>query len=222
MNCDKSTNFVSKWSDDDTKLRLKRKLTEFSLQLTPVKFADMINYKKVLLENLEPKDLELTVLSDGKEMYNTITDSKMKSLCLAKAKTIITELEQSVKNPDEKKEKTAQTMLEDFINNIEITTTAYSSKVKINKDFGSANIVLNDNEICGIKNTDGISFDVLTFDEGYTHTFVFRIEFFNGDMISLYSAISRDGAKGEKPKVYISAFVNKYYISREIVNNIYI
>lgn len=221
MNCDKSADFLEKWQDDATKLKLKRKLTEFSLQLTPTKFQDMINYKKLLLEGLEPRDIECTVMSFDKEMYNTITDSKMKSLCLAKAKDLIKDLEISAKNPDAQKEEVSKKAVQEFVQNIKITTSAYSSKVTLNHDFGACKIILNDNEIDGISNTNGLSFDVLTFNEGYTHTFVFRLELANGDMLSLYSAISRDGAKGEKPKVFASAFVDKYYVSIEVDNDIY-
>lgn len=222
MNCDKSEEFLKKWEDSSTQLKLKRKLTEFSLQLTPTKFQDMINYKKILLENLEPKDIECTVTSFEKEIYNTITDSKMKSLCLSKAKNLITDLELSAKNKDLDKEKISLEALNSFLENISINTTAYSSNVTINKDFGACKIVLNDNEISGLTNTNGLSFDVLTFNEGFIHTFVFRLEFCNGDMISLYSAISRDGAKGEKPKVFASAFIDKYYVSQETSSNIYL
>lgn len=214
MNCNKSENFMQRWNNDSEKI--KRKLTEFSLQLTPTKFADMINYKKILMDNIQPSDIEMTVTSDGKEIYNLVTDSKMKSLCLKYAKEKIKDLEFSAKNFDEQKNMYSMNMLEEFVKNLKINTTAYSSNVVIGKNFNECTIVCNDTTISGIKTTENLSFDVLTFKEGYTHTFVLRLELVNGDMYSFYSAIGRDGSKGEKPKVFASAFIDGYYVSTQI------
>ncbi|MFI3115598.1 MAG: hypothetical protein R3Y12_05610 [Clostridia bacterium] len=219
MNCNKSKNFMQKWAEDEDKI--KRKLTEFSLQLTPTKFADMINYKKILMENLAPEDIELTITSDDKEIYNLISDSKLKSLCLKYAKDKITALEFSQKNSDDVKNQNSMNILEDFIQNLKITTSAYGSNVEILKDFGKCSILCNDTTISGISNTQNLSFDVLTFNEGYTHTFVLRFELSNGDMLSFYSAIGRDGSKGEKPKVFASSFIDGYYVSKNIETVIY-
>lgn len=219
MNCNKSENFMKKWESDS--IVLSRKLTEFSLQLTPTKFADMINYKKVLMENLSPEDFEYEVYSDGKEVYSHVTDSKMKSLCLKKAGDIIKKLEFSMKNPDEAKEKETLGALQIFIDALEVKTTAFGTSVCLDLDFDVKTICIGDTEIKGIKNPRGITFDVLTFNEGYTHTFVLRFELENGDMYSFYSAIGRDGVKGEKPQIFASCFVDGYYISTKIEHNIY-
>lgn len=220
MNCNKSDIFLEKWNNNS--ISIKRKLTEFSLQLTPNKFSEMINYKKILLNNLEPSDIEMTVTSDGCEIYNLISDSKMKSLCLSKAKDIITILEKSSKNPDEIQEKESLNSLDAFISSIKISNSAFGSTALLTKNLGTCVVVLGDTEINGIKDTNNLSFDILTFEQGYTHTFTLRFELENGDMYSFYSAISRDGAKGEKPKVYSSALVNGYYVSKEVENtNIY-
>lgn len=216
MNCDKSENFMQKWQTDS--LKMKRKLTEFSLQLTPTKFADMINYKKVLLDNLSPSDIELTIKSDGKEIYSLISDSKMKSLCLKYAKELITKLEFSAKNEDVAKKEENHVLLNEFMSNLKIQTTAYGTSVTFKKDLGKCNIICNDASICQINNTQDMSFDVLTFNQGHIHTFVIRVEFENGDMYSFYSAIGRDGSKGEKPKIYASCFVDGYYISKNVEN----
>ncbi len=219
MNCNKSEIFMQRWAEDSDKI--KRKLTEFSLQLTPTKFADMINYKKILMENLAPEDIELTITSDNKEIYNLISDSKLKSLCLKYAKDKITALEFSAKNQDDTKNLKSLNTLEDFVQNLKIRTDAYASNVEFLKDFGKSTVVCNDTTIVGVQNTQNLSLDVLTFMEGYTHTFVLRLELLNGDMLSVYSAIGRDGSKGEKPKVFASAFVDGYYVSKILETNIY-
>lgn len=220
MNCNKSELFMQRWEQES--LKIKRKLTEFSLQLTPTKFADMINYKKVLMDNIKPEDIEMTITSDEKEIYNLITDSKMKSLCLKYAKELITSLEYSQKNFDETKNQSSMNKLEHFVKNLNINTTAYATTVEIVENFGKSKIICNDTTICGINDTKNLNFDILTFNEGYTHTFVLRFELENGDMYSFYSAIGRDGSKGEKPKVYASAFIDGYYVSKQIENpNIY-
>lgn len=219
MNCDKSTAFLEKWNANSDKI--KRSLTEFSLQLTPVKFADMINYKKNLLDNLQPSDIEMTVLSTGAEVYEKITDSKMKSLCLSKSSELIKLLEFSMKNPDESKTNDVNAKISAFVSNLEIKNSAFGTNVKVLADFGGCTVVCNDTTITGIKFTDGLSFDVLTFNEGFSHTFVLRFELNNGDMYSFYSAISRGGAKGEKPKVFASAFIDGYY-SSIVLDELYI
>lgn len=216
MNCNKSELFLSRWENEST--AIKRKLTEFSLQLTPTKFHDMINYKKILMDNLNPADIEMTITSTGQEIYNLISDSKMKSLCLKYAKETITALEFSEKNPDEIKKQSTLNILDDFIKHLEVQTFAYGSNVKILKDFNACTIICNDTTINGLQNTQNLSFDVLTFNEGYTHTFILRVELLNGDMLSFYSAIGRNGAKGEKPNVYASAFIDGYYVSKAIEN----
>lgn len=211
MNCTKSPAFLEKWNTDAD--RIKRGLTEFSLQLTPTKFSDMINYKKILLDNLEPTDIDMTVLSTGAEVYEKITDSKMKSLCLSKASELIKSLEFSMKNPDESKTNATNQKIIDFVAGLEISNSAFGTNVKVLNDFGACNIVCNDTTITGVSTTAGLSFDVLTFNQGFTHTFVLRFELTNGDMYSFFSAISRGGAKGEKPKVFASAFIDGYYSS---------
>lgn len=217
MNCNKSEIFMQRWDTESEKI--KRKLTEFSLQLTPTKFADMINYKKILMDNIIPSDIEMTVTSDGKEIYNLITDSKMKSLCLKYAKEIITNLEFSAKNPDDEKNQAIKKVLNDFTDSLKVITNAYGSSVEIGKNFGKSTIICNDTTVYGIKDTSELIFDVLTFNEGYMHTFVLRLELENGDMLSFYSAIGRDGSKGEKPKVFASAFIDGYYVSKQIENS---
>ncbi|MFI3226301.1 MAG: hypothetical protein R3Y09_02715 [Clostridia bacterium] len=217
MNCNKSELFMQRWGNESE--QIKRKLTEFSLQLTPTKFADMINYKKILMDNIEPADIEMTVTSDGKEIYNLITDSKMKSLCLKYAKDTIKSLEFSAKNPDEVQNDQSLAVLNGFIYALNVETSAYGSTVTVKENFGACKVICNDTTIAGISDTKGLSFDVHTFNEGYMHTFVLRFELENGDMLSFYSAIGRDGSKGEKPKVFASAFIDGYYVSKQIENS---
>ncbi len=219
MNCNKSQLFLEKWEENST--FFKRKLTEFSLQLTPSKFSDMINYKKIVMENLEPSDFEYDIYSDGKEVYQHITDSKMKSLCLKKAKPIIEKLEFSAKNPDEVREIETKAKLFAFINGLSVSNKAFGTSVSSNLDEKIAKVCVNDMEICGLSNAKYVLFDVLTFSEGYNHTFVLRYELENGDMYSFYSQIGRDGVKGEKPQVFASCFIDGYYVMTKTEHKIY-
>lgn len=212
MNANKSEIFLNNWEKDEK--AVKRKLTEFSLQLIPNKFPEMINYKKILMENLEPSDFECTVLENGTEIAELVTDSKIKSLYLKKASEQIKILEKSLKEPDEVLENIANDELLAFEQSFEVKNFAYGTKVVFTKDIKSSKVVVNDIEINGLEIKKGHEFDVLTFKEGFLHTFLIRLELESGDKFAFFSSVGRDGVKGEKPKVYVSACIDGYYVSK--------
>lgn len=219
MNACKSNAFMQSFENDE--IALKRKLTEFSLQLIPNKFPHIINYKKILMENLTPDDFEVEIMSTDAEIFSLVTDSKIKSLYLKKASEQIKILEHSMKEPNEELENIAKNELSDFISSLNVSTKAFGTSVSFKKDYDTTKVVINDTEINGLCVKNCHEFDVLTFNEGFTHTFTIRLEFANGNILALYSSVGRDGVKGEKPKVYACALINGYYVTQNTDFKVY-